>query len=162
MRLYLASRFSRMDELNGYADQLRANGFTIDARWLTGEHGVVGDRVEAARYDIPMEARTFANDDVEDIQKSNGLVFFSQPPCEPAPRGGRHFEMGLAYGLQKNILVVGPRENIFHTLVGVDHVYEWDIDEVCKVLDKWWLALYGEKRYVTGNPLLIDLEVAKQ
>ena len=34
MRLYLAARFSRRDELRGYANDLRDRGFIVDARWL--------------------------------------------------------------------------------------------------------------------------------
>lgn len=38
MRIYLASRYSRREELCGYRSQLQAIGYDVQARWLNGEH----------------------------------------------------------------------------------------------------------------------------
>ena len=38
MRIYLAARYSRLDELNLYAQDLRSVGHTVDAKWLSGSH----------------------------------------------------------------------------------------------------------------------------
>jgi len=38
VRIYLASRYTRIDEMNSYADELRGAGHEITSRWLLGSH----------------------------------------------------------------------------------------------------------------------------
>ena len=47
----LAARYSRLQELNLYAGELRAIGHTVDPKWLLGDHHVHegADKVEAAQ-----------------------------------------------------------------------------------------------------------------
>lgn len=119
MKFYLAARYSRIDELNVYANDLRLIGHTVDARWLLGEQQVhVGAReVEAATDDIPAAiGRLFAADDIEDINAADVFVCFTERPDALIPRGGRHVEFGYALALRKTIVSIGPRENIFHCL----------------------------------------------
>ena len=54
MRIYLAARYSRLEELTGYADDLRAIGHRVEARWLLGsqqihEGGQISLRQPASR-----------------------------------------------------------------------------------------------------------------
>jgi hypothetical protein len=37
-------------------------------------------------------------------------------------KGGRHVEFGLAVAAGKRLVVIGPRENVFHCLPGVSVV----------------------------------------
>jgi nucleoside 2-deoxyribosyltransferase len=115
-RVYLAGRFSRRDEFNGYADRLRARGFVVDARWLVEEHEWYGERDEAAI----IAARSFATDDLEDVLRADIVLVFTEP-VNPGGRnrGGRHVEFGIALGQGKDIIVVGEPENVFHNLAGV-------------------------------------------
>ena len=54
---------------------------------------------------------------VRDIEQADLLAIFTIDPLGPAkPRGGRHWETGFARGLGKEVVVIGPRENIFHFL----------------------------------------------
>ena len=133
MRIYLAARYSRIDELNGYADDLRALGHVVDARWLNGNHQIHEKQaVESATMSVPIEGQQFAVDDCVDILCADCLVAFSEPPRSGASRGGRHVELGLALAWGKRVIVVGPRENVFHTLPQVEHFWTWG--EVVEVL----------------------------
>ena len=40
MLIYLAARYSRLEELQGYAVDLRAIGHRVEARWLLGDHQI--------------------------------------------------------------------------------------------------------------------------
>ena len=130
MQIYLAARYSRLDELNGYAADLRALGHTVEARWLLGNQQLHegADSIDAAIVSVPLEGRPFARDDYEDVRKADMLIAFSEEPrALNASRGGRHVEFGIALALGKKVAVVGPRENIFHTLPQVDHFWSWPL-----------------------------------
>lgn len=114
-RVYLAGRFSRRDEFNDYARQLRLRNFTVDARWLVEKHEWYGEDSDAAIA----AAEQFARDDVEDVLRSDFvLVFTERPNPGGRNRGGRHVEYGIAVGQGKDIVVIGDPENVFHTLRG--------------------------------------------
>ncbi|MDD5705082.1 MAG: hypothetical protein PHR35_04095 [Kiritimatiellae bacterium] len=128
MRIYLAARYSRREELCRYREQLCAMGHTVQARWLDGTHQIsdagqpIGDHGEALveghnAEDRGAELRAkFARDDYEDVIGSDVVISFTEPPRSLANRGGRHVEYGIALALGKRLLVVGHRENLFHWL----------------------------------------------
>lgn len=60
------------------------------------------------------------------MDASHILVFFSLTPETLFTRGGRYVEFGYMLGCRKPILVVGPKENIFHYLGSVHHVDTWE------------------------------------
>ena len=128
MLIYLAARYSRLEELQGYADDLRSIGHRVEARWLLGDHQIHegADKVEAATVSVPIEGRAFALDDYQDVLASDMLIAFSEEPrAVGGSRGGRHVEFGLALAWEKKAVVVGPRENVFHTLPYVQHFWRW-------------------------------------
>ncbi len=117
--VYLAGRFSRRDEFNGYAKTLRVAGFRVDARWLVENHEWYGEH-DAAAIEA---ARGFARDDLEDVARADAVLVFTEPPNPGGRnRGGRHVEFGIALGLGKDIYVVGSPENVFHNLDGLVNV----------------------------------------
>ena len=131
-RVYLAASYGRKDEVREYAYQLVKLGYTITSRWLTDNHEIPSAlEVEAARDSIPLSGSEFACKDVEDVKSANILVMFSESPTSGVSRGGRHVEFGLAMAWEKKIVVVGPRENVFHTLSpnqykpGIKHYKDW-------------------------------------
>lgn len=134
-RVYLAARYSRREELCGYAKELRAMGYLVDARWLLGEHQI-HDRalaVEAATQTIPPEGLLFAQDDVADVLAAQIVICFSEAPRSGNSRGGRHVEFGMALALKvvgyqraPRLIVVGPRENVFHCLPEVEVYASWE------------------------------------
>ncbi|MDA8264522.1 MAG: hypothetical protein M0T79_04075 [Actinomycetota bacterium] len=136
LTLYLAARYSRLDELCLYKSDLEKRGHVVPARWLKGEHQVHG--LEAARLvqqggPVPVrEALLFASDDIEDVTSADVLVCFTEPPRSLNSRGGRHVELGIALGMRRlgvgpRIYLVGPLENVFHAPPEIDgHFYDWD------------------------------------
>jgi hypothetical protein len=56
------------------------------------------------------------------LHKAATLISFT----DGAPaRGGRHVEFGMAYAWGKRLIVVGPREHVFHALPLVEHYPDW-------------------------------------
>ncbi len=131
-RIYLAARYSRRPELCGYRARLEALGYTITSRWLHGEHQVADDGQPIGEHGESLVEGTanqaaarrlragFAFDDFEDVMTADLLIAFTEPPRAHQSRGGRHVEMGIALGAGKDVIVCGPRENIFCWLDQVD------------------------------------------
>jgi len=129
MRIYLAARYVRREELCGYAEQLRECGHTVECRWLNGSHQwhPGADKVDGMGESVPMEARAFAIDDLEDLALSDWVISFTERPySDTKGRGSRHVEFGLAIAKGKRLIVVGPRENVFHCLPKVEHFNSFD------------------------------------
>lgn len=120
MRVYLAARYSRREELAAYADELRALDIEVTSRWLTGAHN-------APSEDDNKNAiwQQYAIDDVEDVLAADTVVSFTETPLTPTLRGGRHVEYGIAAHAGKRLVLVGERENIFHWLPGVECYPTW-------------------------------------
>jgi len=57
-----------------------------------------------------------AEADLEDVARSNGLLFFAEDSSAGYLTGGRHVELGYALGRGLWIWVIGDRENVFHHL----------------------------------------------
>ena len=128
MRIYLAARYSRREELCGYREQINAlSGHAVEACWLNGKHQIsdtgtpIGDHgeslVEGDDGSTNVRAAElrgkFAAEDFRDVIMCDMLIAFTEPPRSNASRGGRHVEFGIALGRMKRVWIVGPRENIF-------------------------------------------------
>lgn len=124
-RIYLGSRYSRLEELNRYAAELRALGFVVDARWLTGEHGTLVGHTSKAEGDE--FARVCGVHDVEDVERAHTLVCFTDPPDfnSPRGRGGLHVEWGLGIVWKKRLILVGHRVHVFHHLPEIEFYPDW-------------------------------------
>jgi nucleoside 2-deoxyribosyltransferase len=103
MRIYLAARYSRRNEMRAYEAILAAEGFDVQAEWITGKHDDTLEE-DCARIDL-------AEVDAADV-----VISFTEPPGEVIGRGrgGRHVEYGYALAKGKVCFVVGYRENVFH------------------------------------------------
>lgn len=114
MKLYLCSRYSRRDELRAIRERLHnETKHTVIARWLDTEW----EEKEVGGHSVaPLEyRRKWALQDVEDVKCCDCLIAFSEDNLSLAgKRGGRHVEFGIALALGKRLIVVGPRENLFH------------------------------------------------
>ncbi len=131
MKIYLAARYSRIDELNGYAEQLRSLGHTVDARWLQGNHQI-DDAGLSAEAETAERVR-FAEEDLHDLMSADACISFTEIPRSTNSRGGRHVEFGAALAAGKLCIVIGPRENVFHCLPEVYWFSSWE------EFDKIWL-----------------------
>lgn len=120
--VYLAAPYSSKEEIRRYAAQLNTLGLEVTAQWLDEPHAAT---IPFTSRD-PEELREFARRDVDDIARADAFVFFSLDPEQPTKRGGRHVELGIALAMKKRIIVVGPRENIFHFLPEIEVAPTWD------------------------------------
>ncbi len=123
MRVYLAARYSRIDELNSYKAELEGRGLVITSRWLTGEYRF--QEAQAAEQGVPDIGLIVAQHDVEDIESSDTVICFTESPRSNHSRGGRHVEFGMALALTKNIVIVGPLENVFYCLPQIERYNDW-------------------------------------
>lgn len=123
MRIYLAAAFERQAELRRYRVECWAAGFRVTSRWLD----VVDEHVDP---------RAAAEIDVIDLLAADVLVSFTDGRHG---RGGRHAEFGIALGVsvvshapttryrwRYRLMLVGPREHVFHSYPGVERFDTWD------------------------------------
>lgn len=130
MKVYLAARFSRFDELNLCRAELETLGISVTSRWLRGGHEWVGTPDD----EIPRDhLARFAAEDLEDLDVADMLVCFTESPRSGPARGGRHVEFGYALAKGKPVIVVGHLENVFYALPDVVWVDTWP--EALAVLD---------------------------
>lgn len=128
MDIYLCSRMSRREEMREVRSTLRELGHRVTSRWLDTEW----PHTEDGSSDAPEELRTvYAEQDFKDILLSDALIAFTDGP-RSSGRGGRHVEFGLALAWRRRVYIVGPRENVFHHMPGVQ---QFDtLEELLKVL----------------------------
>lgn len=140
MKIYLAARYSRREELCQYRKELEAIGHEITSRWLNGKHQidkagvpigdkgeklVEGDSAESSAAADALRAH-FVTEDLTDVQSAYTVISFTEPPRSTfGNRGGRHVEFGVALALHKRLIVVGYRENLFHYLPDVEFYESW-------------------------------------
>lgn len=121
MKVYLAAQYHRKEEIRKYADDLRHIGHEVTSSWLEEPHAPTTQLIDLT----DQQHRDYAIQDIVDIVQADSLVFFSVPDTELTVRGGRHVEFGYALARGIPIIVVGPKENIFHYLKGIQHVQNW-------------------------------------
>ena len=110
LKVYLAARYSRRDQLLAVRDELARMGHTVTSRWLDTDWGRRPGESSAA----PPEYRAkHAVIDLEDVRAADVVVSFTEAPGDGS-RGGRHVEFGYALAFNKRMIVVGHRENLFH------------------------------------------------
>lgn len=94
------------------AQYLKAAGYEITSRWISGENP--GANIENAQKDAG------------DLLRADVVVCFTEYPDIGYYTGGRHVELGIAWQAGKKIFLVGPRENIFYHLPEVIQVNDLD------------------------------------
>lgn len=133
MNVYLASRYSRMQEVRRYALELIDLGHCITSRWVWGDREALDDDL----MDNPELAQRVAEEDLADLDEADICILFSETPRTPSTRGGRHFEFGWAYGSGMACIVCGPAENVFHLLPDVTHLEMWeDVKKLLKRIEE--------------------------
>lgn len=116
MRVYLAGPFSWKKAVKDYARELHAIGIEVTSSWLDEEAAP-----DSTLDQFPDDHnKKIANVDVADIDRADVVAVFTINPLgPPKPRGGRHWETGYAQGRGKEVIIIGPKENIFHYLDNV-------------------------------------------
>jgi len=124
VRIYLASAYERKDEMMGVRDVLTALGYTVTSRWIDQPPG---EGLGTAELDAdPGRGVPYAELDLEDLCAADTVISFTGK----GGRGGRHAEFGWAlalrrYGNPVRLILVGPREHVFHSLPEVEHYPDW-------------------------------------
>jgi hypothetical protein len=120
--VYLASRYSRADEMRGVRDVLTALGLNVTAHWIDHHGGKYpGSFTPEQLNDDPDYCAKIAAVDWADLNEADTVISFTGN----GGKGGRHVEFGMAVALGKRLIVVGPREHVFHTLPAVEHYHDW-------------------------------------
>ncbi len=117
MKAYLAAQYARRDELREHKTILEPLGIEVTSRWLEEQEPLnshMGEKPDAWYVET-------ATIDLEDVDRADAVIFFSENPRIGVPRGGRHVEFGYALGTNKVVYVIGPKENVFHYIERVYH-----------------------------------------
>lgn len=121
LKVYLAARYSRREEMLRCRYQLESSGkITVTSRWINGDHQAENDQLHHGS-----DATRFAAEDLKDLEAAHVVVNFTEEPRGTSSRGGRHVEFGFALANRKRLIVVGPRENVFHCLGQVTVFPNW-------------------------------------
>lgn len=122
--VYFAARYSRNLEMRRYRDQLRDRGIEVSSRWID-QHGgdlLVSFPPEMLNTD-PAHCAKFAEIDLTDIANADTMITFTE--MNGGGKGGRHVEFGRGLEL-KQMVLIGRRENVFHTLPEVQQYDTWE------------------------------------
>ncbi len=117
--VYFAARYARGPKLQPLAAALERRGHTVTSRWITGHGGTLPASLPSGRLnDDPAGCARYAQADIDDLRAADLVVSFTDVG---GGKGGRHVEFGVALALGKRLVVVGPREHVFHALPEVEH-----------------------------------------
>lgn len=121
--IYLAAQYSQKDDIAVKSAELRAADYVVTSTWTDEPH----DAHMSVKDVTPEDLLMYAERDLREIRKADIFVLFTVDPDQPTKRGGRHVEFGYAMGLDVDLCIIGPRENIFHFLKDDVQVFEdWD------------------------------------
>ncbi len=113
MRCYVGGPYSWREKIREFIVELETLGIESTTSWIY-ETAALNATLDQFTDE---ENQKTAEVDIEDIKRANVVVVFTIDPLgPPKPRGGRHWETGYAYALGKEIVLVGPMENIFSYL----------------------------------------------
>jgi len=100
--------------------KLEAEHYLITSSWLNEK---TNDPTKITTYDLlPESNQLLAAKDFWEIEESDLVVIDT---IDVSDRGGREVEMGYALAKKIQVVLVGPRRNVFHYLVR--EVYkDWD------------------------------------
>lgn len=91
MKIYIAAKYNKRFELRPLAQKIVDLGHELTCQWLfNGEE-------EKSIQDAAIM-------DVQDVLRSECLIFIGEPQFSHNPGGGRWFEFGLAYGVGKRCI----------------------------------------------------------
>ena len=123
--IYLAARYSRIDEMKYYKRELEELGHHVTSRWVDDEEGTERHvRSEMLLQNLE-QANNVAQEDLTDIDYCSLFVLFTEPE-RVLTRGGRHFETAYAaFVAGAECFLIGARENVFHALPNFEQFDTW-------------------------------------
>lgn len=133
-RIYLCASYARRNEMFDISMQLAELGFEVTSRWVGGSTVGVFAAAQGAdsapgtpeAFRAIQQARQAAWTDLQDVERADTLLVFGGQPSWAPFTGGRHVELGYALAMKKRVILVGPRENLFHWFELVEHFSDWD------------------------------------
>jgi hypothetical protein len=124
VKVYLAARYSRHPEMQDVRDILGWLGHTVTSRWIDLHGGKYpGSFVPEQLNRDPEYCGKIAQVDLDDLEAADVVISFTE--AGGGGKGGRHVEFGIAIGRGKRLIIIGPREHVFHTLPGVEWYPSW-------------------------------------
>lgn len=128
-RIYLAARYSKNPEMRGVRDVLQGLGYQVTSRWIDCHTDVVGDFTSSFTPEFlnerPDLCGPLGQHDLDDLSAADCVISFTYPAGQDGGKGGRHVEFGYGLALSKRMILVGPRQHVFHTLPQVEHFTDW-------------------------------------
>lgn len=109
MKIYIAAPYPCREEALRWATALQEAGHVVTARWVFAHE----DEKD------PVSQQSYASIDITDILMADILVLMTGYRGDRSWTGGRHWETGYAYAMGRKVIVVGPRESVFHHLLDV-------------------------------------------
>ena len=129
LRVYFCGRFRRRYELAQYALDLQQHRIIVTSRWL--QEAPETDAVAQAAVDDPSAGCLFARRDLVDLMSSHVVCAFTeQPNTMHDNNGGKDVEFGFGLGQHLLPIVVGPIQNIFHSIPEVKVFPVWGPDVI--------------------------------
>ena len=122
--IYIAAKFTRKLEMRTIAAALSDFGYKVASRWIEQQEN---------DDDPPSD---WADRDVEEVGAADTLVLFTETEAGGYTTGGRFVELGIAIAWDKRIIIVGPLENIFCHLYGIEQLEHFSINRLLGILDK--------------------------
>lgn len=123
MSFYLAASFPRRSEALEIAKEItRETDAKCTARWIHNTYHTYGNEGQDKKY---------CQEDLDDVRKGGFLVLLTDGEKQQS-KGGRHTELGIALAFSKPVIIIGPKEQVFHS-----HplcVFARDVKEACVIV----------------------------
>ena len=108
MKVYLAAPYGCRDYAIRIMRMLELQHIEVTSRWLKDDTETLSDE--------------WARNDLADVARADILIALNPEGWENKGTGGRHVEYGYALALNKIVVLVGERSNIFHHLSSVKQI----------------------------------------
>lgn len=108
MKIYLASPMHQWPEMNGHQADLETLGHTVVSRWHRQHIATADSRLPISQL------RRYAQEDILDIERSDLFILFT---TETDTHHAAQVELGMAIQMDKSLLIVGQRRNIYHQVL---------------------------------------------
>jgi hypothetical protein len=121
MKIYLASHYSRKNEVRAAVAELAKLGIEVVSTWHR-------EKVASNSVMHPENGRAWRKNAISDKRELDActhFVLFSMGPTAKFSRGSHAWENGYAVAAGKRCLVVGERQVIFHYLPGTTVCNTW-------------------------------------
>ena len=125
---YFAARYSRHPEMRAYRDEIEAAlDAKVTSRWIDCHNDELENSYTPEQLNAdPDGCWRHGAHDLEDLEDADVLVSFTGNGG--GGKGGRHIEHGFflaTAGGGRRVVIVGPRENIFHCHPGTEAYPDW-------------------------------------